>query len=408
MDDHDDARDEHNDEQRERMRWLQLTVEFLQREVASLSHEVQERDRQLRRLEEENRVLHQRLAEQQLPAAPGPPPPPAPPAPAFIKPPVGKRRRNKRPGRKAGHEAALRPPPPKIDRTVDVPLPRDPASGRPACPHCRGRLRKLKRHGRIVEDLVPAHVRVTRYRTRSGWCPCCHRRVESRHPEQPPPADVPHAQVGVNALATIAVLRLENRLPLRQVSRVLADLPRLRLCAGAVAKQLQRLGGWLADEWEQLKRRVRGSDAVHADETTWRTAGRNDWLWTVCDPCHTLYHVDRSRGGKVIRRLLGGAFGGTLVSDFYSAYNTVNCKQQKCVTHLQRELRDVAARSPPFAAGRFYRRCKRLAKDLLGHKKRWDELDDQTYTRLARRLEQRLAELAAAHRRDADPDVRRL
>ncbi len=251
-------------------------------------------------------------------------------------------------------------------------------------------------------------MRVTRYRTRSGWCPCCHRRVESRHPEQPPPADVPHAQVGVNALATIAVLRLENRLPLRQVSRVLADLPRLRLCAGAVAKQLQRLGGWLADEWEQLKRRVRGSDAVHADETTWRTAGRNDWLWTICDPRHTLYHVDRSRGGKVIRRLLGGAFGGTLVSDFYSAYNTVNCKQQKCVTHLQRELRDVAARSPPFAAGRFYRRCKRLAKDLLGHKKRWDELDDQTYTRLARRLEQRLAELAAAHRRDADPDVRRL
>ena len=391
------------------MRWLKLTVEFLQQQVTTLSHQVQERDRQIRRLEEENRVLRQRLSEQQPPSSPPsgtPPTPPPPSPPPLVKPSVGKRRR-KRPGRKAGHEAALRPPPPKIDRTVEVPLPRG-KDGRPACPHCAASLRKLKRHARLVEDLVPATVTVTRYRTRSGWCPHCHRRVESRHPQQPPAANVPHAQVGLNALATAAVLRLENRLPLRQVTRLLADLPGLRLSAGGVAKQLQRLSGWLIGEWEQLKRRLRAASTVHADETTWRTAGRNDWLWTLCDPHHVLYHVDPSRGGKVIRQLLGKAFGGTLVSDFYSAYNTVNCKRQKCLTHLLRELRETAARSPPFAAGRFYRRCKRLTCDLLDLKKRWEQLDDRAYAAAANRLEKRLADLAAAHRDDPDVDVRRL
>jgi len=392
----------------EQFRWLQLTVEFLQRQVTTLSHQVQERDRQIRRLEQENRVLRQRLAEQQPPQGP-PSPPPPPPPPPFVKPPVagGKRRRRKRPGRKDGHEAALRPPPPTVDRTVDVPLPEG-LGGRPACPHCAASLRELKRHARLVEDLVPATVTVTRYRTHSGWCPRCRRRVESRHPEQPPAANVPHAQLGLNALATVAVLRLENRLPLRQVTRVLADLPGLRLCPGAAAKQLQRLGDWLGGEWDLLKRRLRAAPAVHADETSWRTAGGNDWLWTLCGPRHTLYHVDASRGGRVIRRLLGGAFGGTLVSDFYSAYNTVDCKQQKCLTQLLRELRETAARSPPFAAGRFYRRCKRLTGELLGLKKRWEQLDDRAYAAAADRLERRVADLAAAHLGDADADARRL
>jgi transposase len=389
------------------MRWLKLTVEFLQRQVTTLSHQVQERDRQIHRLEAENRTLRQRLSEQQSPAPPSSPPSSSRPPP-FVKPQADKRHRRKRPGRKAGHDAALRPPPPKVDRTVEVALPEG-MDGRPACPHCAASLRKLKRHARLVEDLVPATVVVTRYRTRSGWCPRCRRRVESRHPEQPPAANVPHAQVGLNALATVAVLRLENRLPLRQVTRLLVDGPGLRLCPGGVARQLQRLADWLGGEWELLKRRLRAAPAVHADETAWRTAGRNDWLWTLCDPRHTLYHVDASRGGRVIRRLLGGAFGGTLVSDFYAAYNTVNCRQQKCLTHLLRELRETAARSPPFAAGRFYRRAKRLARDLLALKARWAQLDDRAYAAAANRLERRLADLAAAtHRRDDDADVRRL
>ena len=390
-----------DDAVRDEILWLQFFVKSLQQDVAALSHAVQDRDRQIHKLQEENRLLRQRLSEQQPSSAPssssGPPP--------FIKAAVAKHR-CKQPGRKAGHAADLRPPP-KVDCTVEVPLPNN-ADGCPACPHCQGVLRKFKRHQRLVEDLVPAHVRVTRYRTRSGYCPRCRQRVESRHPEQPPAADVPHGQVGLNTLATVAVLRLVNRLPFRQITQVLADLSGLRLCAGAVAKQIQRLGAWLGGEYEQLKCRLRASTAVHADETHWRTAGHNRWLWTVCDPRHTLYHVDESRGGKVIRGLLGSAFGGTLVSDFYSAYNTVDCPQQKCLAHLLTELKETANRSPPFARGRFYRRCRRLAKDLLHHKTRWDELDDATYTRLGHRLEQRLGNLAAEHLRDKDADTRRL
>ena len=381
----------------EQVRLTQQTVDYVESIVEGLQYELRVRDVRIDELEQENATLRQRLEEQA-------PPPPAPPPP-FVKS-QARRGRRKKPGRKAGHEAALRPPP-KVDHTVKVPLCKD-NRGRPVCPHCHGELRKLKRHRRVVEDLVPARLLVTCYRTASGYCPHCKKRVESRAKGQPPAADLPHAQFGINALCTAAVLRVENRLPFRQITRLLADTVGLNVCAGALARQVRRMGRWLAGEYAHLKIRLRSSTSVHADETGWRNDGRNDWLWTVCDPRHTIFRVDRSRGGKVIRDLLGEAFGGTLACDFYSAYDAMDCPKQRCNVHLLRELRDTAAANPTFASHVFRRRCKRLVKDLLRLKGRWDDLDDDTYTRRACRLEDRLEQLAKRFAADADADVRRI
>ncbi len=378
----------------EQVRLMQGTIDYVESIVEGLNYELRVRDIRIKELEDDNALLRKRLEEQ----APPPPPP-------FVKPSAKPGRRHK-PGRKQGHEAALRPPP-KIDRTVKVPLPRG-KRGRSLCPHCRGELKKLKRHRRVVEDIIPAHVRVTCYRTASGYCAQCRRRVESRARGQPPPADVPHGQLGINALATAAVLRVENRLPFRQAARVLSDLTGLSVCAGALARQLRRMGRWLGCEYECLKVRLRSSKSAHGDETGWRNGGANHWLWTVGDDRHTLYHVDKSRSGKVIRGLLGEAFGGTLVCDFYSGYDAMNCPKQRCNTHLLRELRDTAKDSPAFASHAFHRRCKRLVKDLLRLKGRWDELGDEDYTRKACRLEDRLDALAKQFACDPDDDVRRI
>lgn len=45
--------------------------------------------------------------------------------------------------------------------------------------------------------------------------------------------------------------------------------------------------------------------------------------------------------------LLGKAdFKGVLVSDFYTAYNSINCPQQKCLIHLIRDLNDEILNFP--------------------------------------------------------------
>jgi len=355
------------------------------------------------RLEAENRALRRRVKELTAAAAasrPGPVPASCPP---FAKPALRGRRRT--PGRKEGHPAALRPLPDHVDVHQDVPLPEG-DRGRPACPRCNCPLSDVRGHERLVEDLVPSKVIVTCYHTASGYCAVCRKRVESRAPQQPPAANVPHGQLGINALATAAVLRVVHRLPFGLVVRVLADLPGLGVSRGGVARQLRRLGEWLDPYYERVKLALRASPRVNGDETGWRTNGRNGYLWAVTDPRHTLYHVDKSRSGKVIEGLLGRTFPGTLGCDFYSAYGRLDCPKQRCLAHLLRELKDTARDSPGFAATPFHRRLRRLLRDMLALKRKWDELGDASYTRRARRIEARLEQLAEAGY--DEPDAARL
>jgi hypothetical protein len=362
----------------------------------------------LEKVEAENATLRQRVKELTLKVKSAPRRPA--PSPPFVKPNApDQRRRRKKPGRKPGHAAALRPMPAKIDVHQTVPLPVD-AQRHVSCPHCKTRLADVQRHKRIVEDLVPAKVVTTCYHTTSGFCPSCRKRVESRADDQPPAADLPHAQLGLNALATAAVMRVCYRMPLRQVSSLLAELPRLRLSPAAIVKQLKRLGRWLSGEYRGLKLALRASEVAYVDESGWRIDGRNNFLWTATDPRHTVYHVDRTRKAKVIRRLLGKTFtagGGTLVSDFFSAYDRVGGSQQKCLAHLLRELRDtVAKRGEELSHHAFFGRCKRLVQDMLELKRRRGALAPATYKRKVRELEKRLDELGQAHWKD--PDAARL
>ena len=315
----------------------------------------------------------------------------------------------RRPGRKKGHAAALRPMPSIIDIHETVALPLD-TLGQPCCPDCRSQLNDVETHQRYVEELIPSRVVTTCYHTSSGWCPCCRKRIESRGENQPPAADLPHAQLGLNALATAMMMRVCYRLPFRQVTRLFLDLPGLKISPGAIVKQIKRVGRWLQKQYHRLKWAIRAAAVVHADETGWRTNGRNGYLWTLSTADQTLFHVDRSRSARVIAELLGQAFGSsgdqTLVSDFYSVYDQFNGPQQKCLTHLLRELRDTIGKRSELADHAFFKRCKRLVQDMLRLKKKRSKLKAADYWRRVERVEKRLNELAQL--RWNDPDANRL
>jgi transposase len=319
-------------------------------------------------------------------------------------------REQKRPGRKKGHPAALRPKPGKIDVHEQVPLPID-RFGQPCCPECRSQLSDVDHHKRYVEEMVPSQIVTTCYYTTSGWCPCCRKPVESRAENQPPAADLPHAQLGLNALATAMMMRVCYRLPFRQITRLFLQLPGLKISPGAIVKQIKRVGKWLEKQYHRLNLVLRAAGVVYADETGWRTGGKNGYLWTLTTADQTpvtLYHVDRSRGAKVIVDLLGKAFGSggdqTLVSDFYAVYDQFDSSQQKCLTHLLRELRDTIAKRPELAGHAFFKRCRKLVQDMLRLKKSRGQLKRADYDHRVELVERRLEQLAAQQWDDADAD----
>jgi len=344
-------------------------------QVASLGEQLVEARTQFEKVQKQ-------MAQLQAGSSSGPLPAQAPAAglPPFIKANVEKKAR-RTPGRKAGHTAGHRMIPEKIDVHVEVPVPRD-CFGKPSCPKCHTQLSEVKAHERIVEDLIPQRRLVTSYHTTSGYCPSCRKRIESRDANQPPaPAgvDLPQSQLGINALSTVALLRMQYRLPYRQIQQLFLDLPGLSISSGAVVKQIQRMGDWLSEKYERLKVLVRAGPSVHMDETGWRIDGVNHWLWTMLSGKATVYHVDKSRGQKVTDTLLGENFTGTLVSDFYNAYAKIDCPKQKCLVHLLRELKETAEANEAFAKGEFCRRLKRLVKEMLLLKQKQETMAQAAY-----------------------------
>jgi transposase len=379
---------------------LRATNSYLQDQVAGLLYELHQRDLRLAEKDRYIAQLERRIEELKQQAASDSQAPTLPPMKANVL-----KKKPQPPGRPPGHPAALRPMPKKIDRHQTVPLPKD-AGKKPICPHCRTRLARLRRHRRIVEDLIQATVETTCYHTQSGQCPGCRRRIESCDPQQPPASNLPHGQLGLNALATAAILRVRHRLPFRQIAQVLKDLPGLAISAAGLVKQLKRLARWLDGKYQELIQRMRASPHVHVDETGWRIDGRNFWLWAFTDPTFTLYHVDESRGGKVPLKLLGQAFGGTVVADFYSAYNQLAAPKQRCLVHLLREVKETGEADAAFQQTSFARKLRRWCKDALKLKDWRKKLKKAEYQSKTAHLEHRLAALASSA--DPHPEVERL
>ena len=59
------------------------------------------------------------------------------------------------------------------------------------------------------------------------------------------------------------------------------------------------------------------------------------------------YIIFLLKAGKVRspQKLLAN-FKGVLISDFYTAYDSIGCPQQKCLIHLMRDLNDKILNSP--------------------------------------------------------------
>lgn len=383
---------------RDERHWLRASNVMLEARVSGLQYELRQRDLRLAEKDRYIAQLEQRIEElKQQVASPSEL---AASAPARMKANVPPRRR-KKPGRAPGHPAALRPMPRKIDRRQAVPLPQD-AERRPICPHCRTRLTELRKHRRIVEDLIRCAVETTCYQTQSGRCPRCRTRIESRDAKQPPAANVPHGQLGLNALATAAILRVRHRLPFRQVVQVLKDLPGLQISPAALVKQVKRLANWLEGKYQDLILQMRASPYVHVDETGWRIDGRNFWLWAFTDPTFTLYHVDESRGGKVPLKLLGKAFGGVVIADFYSAYHQLEARKQRCLVHLLRDVRETGEADAAFRACSFAKKLRRWCKDALALKESRPRMKQAAYRQKTQLLERRLTALARTDEPHAD------
>ncbi len=133
-------------------------------------------------------------------------------------------------------------------------------------------------------------------------------------------------------------------MPLLLIKEYLYTIHRLTISKGEIAELLHRMVASepLKQVAASIKERIRASKIVHGDETGWREAGQNGYVWGFFTPAgERLYEYNRSRGGVVARRILGPDFDGVLSSDFYGGYNEFPGEHQRCWVHLLRDLHEL-------------------------------------------------------------------
>ena len=304
--------------------------------------------------------------------------------------------RSKRPGRRNGHPGVRRARPDRVDQTLDHRLPR--------CPHCDGKLKRCHQiQTRYTED-IPENLQpiITEHTLHRDWCPRCKKHVA------PVVTDaLPGSMLGHRVLVLSAWLHYGLGNTLSQIVEVFGHHLHLKLTPGGLVHMWHRLAGLLQGWYDQIQAEALSSAVLHGDETGWRVNGKTHWLWCFSTSDSTYYLIDRSRGSPALLKFFQREFTGTLVSDFWGAYNAVACaRRQVCLVHLLRDLEHVETYRPvnqDWPA--FAKKLRRLIGDAIRLWKR-DGVPPAEYASRRGRLDRRLAELIEAAW--AHPDARRL
>ena len=97
---------------------------------------------------------------------------------------------------------------------------------------------------------------------------------------------------------------------------------------------------------DKMLDRLRSGMLIHADETKIKCKHSIlGYVWVFSDSDIVVYLYHPTREGTFLKETLGD-FAGVLVSDFYAAYDSVTCHQQKCHLHLMRDINDDLLQHP--------------------------------------------------------------
>jgi len=88
-----------------------------------------------------------------------------------------------------------------------------------------------------------------------------------------------------------------------------------------------------------------GSSYLHIDETPVKLRSNPGYVWVLTNGDAAYYCYRSSREGAFLKELLEG-FSGVLISDFFTAYDSLNVRQQRCLIHLLRDFNDALLKAP--------------------------------------------------------------
>jgi transposase len=237
-------------------------------------------------------------------------------------------------GGQSGHRGAGRElrPEDQIDEIVDHFPDACGGCGREFTSQQRRPRRRFGRHQ--ICELPPISVIWTEHRTHQLRCRECLARTSARLPD-----GIATSAFGPRLQAAVVALTARHRVSRRGISELARDLFGVHLSTGAADAICQRASDALAGPHLQLQDWVLDQDAVHVDETGWRTRGEGRALWTATTPDAVFLQIAEHCNREQFNALIATEYAGIVISDRWNGYSHLDpSRRQACWSHIKRDF----------------------------------------------------------------------
>jgi transposase len=294
--------------------------------------------------------------------------------------PVVKKKSRRQPGGQPGHPPHLKEllPPERVTKTqVFVPK---------HCEHCQATLPAQAQPGdpeptRFQTIELPVLVaEVTEYQGHARTCPACGHVTRASIP-----AAIRAHSVEPRLTATLSYLTGCHGLSKRAVEEIAEAVFAAPVALGTVANLEQEMSAALAAPHQEALTAVRTAEVKHADETSWKEAGKLRWLWGAATARVAAFAIHAQHGALGLAALLGATIYGILCTDRLAVYEQVLAEyRQVCWAHLKRDFQKLVDRGG--ASVRLGREGLLIVRKVFAA---WHAFQDGVCTRA--QLEDRLA-----------------
>jgi len=236
------------------------------------------------------------------------------------------------PARKHGYTSMLTP-----NVTIECARPS-------SCPTCNSKI--VYRHGKRRKTTVDLRFMqygikrwITRYVIQQYRCPSC------RSTFYPPNRRWSAGKYGPELIAFTIYQNIELHLPQSRVASGLNKLFGLTISRNTTNTFKAAAAQTYQSTYDDLLKRLCSGRLLHVDETSTSVMGKDSYVWVLTSMENVAYFYTPTREGSTIQAMLKD-FSGVLVSDFYAAYESIDCPQQKCLIHFIRDLNDALLKHP--------------------------------------------------------------
>jgi len=367
-----------------------LSKNRLLRAIQSLREQYIELEEKNKALKTENEKLQERFKDQKIKSVNKNANKPSSKQPEWDKKGVGndgKEKKRKGRGKKPRKGAGNRPKNFKPDRTEKATVDR--------CSLCGKDLADQdpleSSNERIVEDIpdIVERPEVIKIVQEKKYCNDCQEVITAKSE-----LALPKADIGLNSTILICYLWVALCLPFTRIKDYLKTFFGKDISTSGLSRHVIRVSKIMEAVYNEILENINNAVTLHADETGWRVRGKNWWLWVFGTQDSAYFTVDKSRGSKVVRRVLGEIFLGLLVVDGWGAYFQVICEQQSCMAHLLRKIRKFRDAFPHLSSiVKFYIKLRRILRDGERLQAAREKLGEMVFHRRLKKLEKRLAAL---------------